>query len=131
MEPGSGAGARTGADFELFAKIVSLANKQTQSQGGQLVLVYLPEYRRYSSLTYPQGEAHTVRRIAEETEIPLVDIASVFARHPNPLSLYSLGLPGHCSNEGYRLIADALLEALERRGLKAVSKPHPGPKTTS
>lgn len=97
--------------LKLFTELLQSAKLLTQSWGGQLYFVYLPSALRYME-DLEHGKIfhrNQVLSIVNDLNIPIIDIhAKVFANHRDPLSLFPFGIPGHYTNEGYRLVAQAL-----------------------
>lgn len=110
-------------DYDRFGAILRMAKGDVESWGGHLHFVYLPERRRYNRrMATSLGEEHDhaavhgeVMRRVRAAGIPATDIASVFAAHPHPISLW-IWRRSHYSEEGYRIVADAVLESI-RQGL--------------
>ena len=102
-------------ELTLFGKILKKANQRVNAWGGQMYLVYLPESDRYLSRfgksVVREDIYRGVMKIAKNQQIPFIDIADVFARDPDPATLYAY--PGaHCSPRGYRLAASAIANVL-------------------
>ena len=81
--------------FSLLRNILEKARDVTASWNGKLYFVYLPTWERYST----HVEHHTlyhrqkVLSIVNSLNIPIIDIhEEVFARHPDPLSLFHVYL---------------------------------------
>jgi hypothetical protein len=69
---------------------------------------------RFGSSTERDAIHDSVTRIAAQARIPVIDIAAAFARQPAPGALYAY--PGaHFNEAGYRLAADVIAAALERK----------------
>ena len=73
----------------------------------------IPRWGRYRPALF-RGTAHfdsvraEVLAIAADSGIPVIDIHEEFVKHGNPRSLY----PGHFNEEGYKVVADAVIRAL-------------------
>ena len=53
--------------------------------------------------------------IVNSLNIPVIDIhEEVFARHPDPLSLFPFRVHGHYNAEGYRLVSQAIYQHLQK-----------------
>lgn len=98
------------AEEELFVfkKIIKKSKEMVLGWGGELYLVYLPDFARYKFNT-----EHPIRKdiftITSELDIPVIDIHNeVFVSHPDPLSLFSFSKFGHYNIEGYDLVAKAI-----------------------
>ncbi len=97
----------------LLKEILLTAQTLTESWGGELIFIYLPDYQRYAK---DGAEDRLYRGITMqklgETTIPIIDIHPAFAAHPDPVSLFPYGLEGHYTAEGYALAAKTILERL-------------------
>jgi hypothetical protein len=97
----------------LFTEILSEARDRTATRGGQLHFVYLPEFHRYANSVDDHDQYKNRRKvidIAKGLNIPVIDIhQEVFAKHPNLLSLFPLGIYGHYDAEGYGEVAKAII----------------------
>jgi hypothetical protein len=95
-------------DASTFRDILVRARDETRDWGGEIVFVYLPAWERFDG-----GRANPHRdrilNVVEELVIPVVDVQAAFAVHPDPLSLFPFRLRGHYTEEGYALVAEAIL----------------------
>ncbi len=94
-----------------FGKILETAAKRVKGWDGRLVFVYLPGAKRYSSRVAnidADGSRSAVLRLVEKLSIDRLDIHEVFLRHSDPRTLFN----GHFNDEGYALVADAILARL-------------------
>ena len=101
----------------IFRDILQKSKQMVSEWDGKMYLVYLPYFDRYST-----GNEHPnrdfVMQTAAELDIPIIDIhREVFDPHPDPLSLFPFREEGHYNAEGYRLVAEAIGERLEKDGL--------------
>ena len=57
-----------------------------------------------------------VLNIIKKLDIPIIDIKTiVFDKHSDPLSLFPFRGPFHYNAEGYRLVADSLIDLLNNK----------------
>lgn len=106
----------------LFETIINEASLEVKAWGGQLHLVYLPERRRFNKSTPPAiGEDHDpivvqqrLRRIAIRHEIPMIDVAEIFASQDHPARLWN-ARRYHYNAAGYALVANAIIADLKKR----------------
>lgn len=101
---------------ELFSKILAEARNRVRAWGGRMYFVYIPDYTRYNQthqnhdLVFHRAEVlETVRKLG----IPIIDVHVILSHHPDPLSLYPLRVHGHFNAQGYRLIAQYLLQSID------------------
>ena len=102
--------------LDRFDLVLRHAQQSVAAWGGELVLVYLPDYMRFSPIAPIADAAYyrpQVLSIIKEAGIPLLDLYPVFAEHPDVLSLYPFGLYGHYSEAGNALVAEKVLAFLE------------------
>jgi hypothetical protein len=104
----------SGEHLEQFSKILDMAAKIVGEWDGQFVFVYLPGEKRYSNWIAnidADGSRSAVLRIVDKLGIDLVDVHEVFLRRADPRALFK----GHYNEEGYALVADAILMRLQGR----------------
>ena len=98
------------------------ASLEVKAWGGQLHIVYLPERRRFNKSTPPAiGEDHDpvvvqqrLRRIAIRHEIPMIDVAAIFAAQKHPAKLWN-ARRYHYNADGYALVANAIIADLKKQ----------------
>ena len=106
----------------LFETIINEASVEVKAWGGQLHIVYLPERRRFNKSTPPAiGEDHDpmvvqqrLRRIAIRHEIPMIDVAAIFAAQKHPAKLWN-ARRYHYNADGYALVANAIIADLKKQ----------------
>ena len=106
--------------MSLFEAILTQTKALVGSWGGRLYFVYLPSGARYADrrwaghgLDIASRNAHgKVLQSVTGLGIPIIDLLPVFEAHPDPLSLFPFRIPAHYTEEGNKLVADALLSAL-------------------
>jgi hypothetical protein len=102
--------SRDRPDLSLFQGILRKARDESSTWGGELYFVYLPEYGRYASKVDSDAYRHRgeVLSIVKALKIPVIDVHTAFAAHPDPLSLFPFRLNNHFAPEGYRLAAQTI-----------------------
>lgn len=97
-----------------FPEVIRHAHESVQGWGGQLVLAYLPAYRRFGSWMGDQdaGQREAFREMAEEFGLPLVDLVDVFEEHGDPRELW-VHPRGHLNPAGYEVAAAAIARVVE------------------
>lgn len=117
---GRAADVPSSEDWVLFSQILRKASDTVASWNGRLYFVYLPSYSRYQPVTFEQQrDAHRrVLAIVRELGIPAIeDPVESFAAHENPKSLFARPhRDAHYTEEGYRIIAQSVLEAFATGG---------------
>ena len=107
--------------LKAFEKSVKAAKTLVDSWDGELYFVYLPSWTRYSGtgdgscrgLWNPIYSRDTVMSLAEDAGANTIDISKVFAAHPDPISLFAFRADAHYNEDGYKLVADAVLESIK------------------
>lgn len=100
--------------LDSYAQIVLAAGQQVDALGGELFLVYLPDWVRVKSrptdLSYRQKE--DVLAAAKRAGIPVIDIGDIFRSHPDAAHSFFAYAGSHYNKEGYRVAADYVLDRL-------------------
>jgi GDSL-like Lipase/Acylhydrolase family len=104
-------------ELAVFDQVLVSARDRVSGWGGKLYLVYLADSDRYLSRfgagTVRQTIYHGVQDTARRRDIPMIDLASAFARHAAPETLFAY--PGsHYNPAGYALAAQTIAAALDR-----------------
>ncbi len=110
-------GGDLGQELAVFDQVLVSARDRVRGWGGKLYLVYLADSDRYLSRfgvgTVRQTIYHGVQDTARRRDIPMIDVASAFARHAAPETLFAY--PGsHYNAAGYALAAQTIAAALDR-----------------
>ena len=81
-----------------------------------MLFVYLPGWEGlYARNPQPAVRARPqILTLVHGLGIPIIDADSAFHDYPEPWSLFPLRRPGHYSEEGHRLVAEAVLNALSQ-----------------
>jgi hypothetical protein len=111
------AGARRRDDtLGLFLTALRVARDEVAAKGGQLVLVYLPEYYRYAGPKLSDGASrrNDVLEGARALGIPVIDVDEAFRQHPDPVQFFPFRLKAHYNSAGAKVAADAILRFLSR-----------------
>jgi hypothetical protein len=102
----------------LFERVLTDGKKFTASWGGDLYFVYLPTWTRYADTNGPGHQCPKLMSFhgqvistAERVGLPVIDVMEAFDEHPDPLSLFPFRVPGHYNEEGYKLVADTVLQS--------------------
>ena len=104
-----------------FRTILMQANQVVSGWDGKLYFVWLHSRERYDADTN-SGKGNYewsgyyreyILCTAKELGLPIIDIhKSVFASHPDPLSLFATREAQHYSADGYRLVAEEIANRL-------------------
>lgn len=99
-------------DLELFRKILVVANDGVEAWGGKLYFVYLPQWKSISDPDFVQSHRDQVLALMRELHIPVVDIYEEFTSREDPLLFYTFRLNNHYNEQGYRVVAYAVLRSI-------------------
>jgi lysophospholipase L1-like esterase len=106
--------------IEALREILSKAKDRVAEFGGKLVFVYLPAYERYIQSDYSDRYVSNrnksdIIQMVIDLKLPAIDIhKEVFSMHSDPLSLFPYGLAGHYNANGYKKVAEAIAESLDK-----------------
>jgi hypothetical protein len=98
-----------------------IAKERTESWGGELVFMYLPDWYTYGAPYDTYGIKvdknfllrQDVLKIAKEMGVLVLDVQSeVFDKQADPLALFNWRTYGHYNSNGYDLVAKKLSEFL-------------------
>jgi hypothetical protein len=107
--------------LELFKSTLRIAKERTESWGGELVFMYLPDWYTYGAPYDTYGIKvdknfllrQDVLKIAKEMGVLVLDVQSeVFDKQADPLALFNWRTYGHYNSNGYDLVAKKLSEFL-------------------
>jgi lysophospholipase L1-like esterase len=96
---------------------------RTQSWGGQLYFVYIPEYRRYATPAAAKPWRSDLLKLVATHGIPVIDIHEVLAAVPDPLAMFPFRRNAHFNARGHAAVADAVLAVLDRRARVDAQEP--------
>jgi hypothetical protein len=108
-----------GEEVSLLKEVLQAAKERTERGGGRLYFVYLPAYERYGRRGYPDQQYNRVKEVVAELGLPFVDVRQAFDRHGDALGLFPFRVWGHYTEEGYRLAAETILQAMDEPAKKA------------
>ena len=99
-------------DIDFFGRVLEEAQATVSSWGGRLYFVYLPNRRRFASVTgrisQNLARVRLLHTLASSGKVSVIDLVPVFARHANPKSLFHF----HYTPEGHSLAAAEMLRVL-------------------
>ena len=106
-------------EFPLLEKVLLAAQRETSSWGGEIVMVYLPDYHRFDRTTMTfAGWVHNNDEIhrraigaARAAGMRVIDVSASFAADPNPRRFWPTPT-SHYGPEGYELVVRTVAEAL-------------------
>lgn len=97
--------------YKFFEKLIEKEKIFLNKKNIELIFVYIPEYRRYSMDDYNNPSYSRVINIIKNLDIKIIDLHKDFLfKEKNPKSFFPFGLPGHFNKEGYKKIAEIILD---------------------
>jgi hypothetical protein len=102
-------------DPQPFVRSVLVAKEATERWGGVFVLVILPTHREVVRKIRPPLWHKDVRQTLTERGTQVIDAVPVFSRQPDPSALFTLRIHNHPTAEANELLANYLVQELERR----------------
>jgi hypothetical protein len=114
-------------EINLLREIFSEAKARVREWEGRLYVVYLPSPDRYFGISTPSASKRTqILNALSSLDIPVIDVQPVFQAHPDPQSLFPFRRPGHANEQGHRLVAETVLNAISgRKSPSATSRVQP------
>jgi hypothetical protein len=106
-------------EYPMLEEVLLAAAKEAASWGGEITMVYLPDYHRFkrsamsfAGWVHDNDEVHA-RAVgaARAAGIQVIDIAAAFAADPNPRRFWPTPL-SHYGPDGYALVTRTVLSAL-------------------
>ena len=109
------------SEYALLERIFRLAKTEVGSWGGELLVVYLPDYHRfdrrvlaYSGYVHNNAEIHEhAAAAARNAGIKMIDVAEAFATDPNPRRFWPKPT-SHYGPSGYSLVARTVLVSIQK-----------------
>ena len=100
----------------IMEEVVTWLDGRIREYGGTLFVVYIPKARCFAAGEWPEWEHQMVIEPTRELDIELIDLVPVFddggRRNLFAYSMQKSYAGGHPNREGYRLIADQIVERL-------------------
>ena len=107
--------------LEEFGRILASADEYVDTWGGQLYFVYLPTWVRYADsydkCALNKAASHVTQHdqvlsLAENSGLPVIDVTKAFDAHADALSLWPFRGNAHYNEQGYALVAEAVLQSI-------------------
>lgn len=92
-------------------KILGMSNDIVNEWNGELYVVYLPNLHELSKTEIQL--MNQVYSISNQLNIKIIDFHDTIYNTKNHKSYYPLGLAGHYNSEGYKLLADNIIEKIK------------------
>lgn len=103
--------------YDLFEQIIRKAKNLTETNGGTFVFVYLPMRERYETSNQNPDcfqNRKKVMQLVQGMDIPVIDIHREFENSGDPLGLFPFRFHPHYTSDGYRIVALALNEHIQK-----------------
>ncbi len=107
--------------LQQLESILVTADQFVNTWGGEMYFVYLPHWVRYAdsydecALNKPASHVtqyDQVLSLAENSGLSVIDVTEAFDAHADPLSLWPFRENRHYNEQGYALVADAVLQSI-------------------
>jgi len=102
--------------LEAFLDRFEEMARETESWGGKMYFVYLPENVFFFNRRAADRFRTDVLAGVRERGIPVIDIHEVFAASADPTSYYFMNRSTHYNAEGYAVVAETILKELRQGG---------------
>jgi hypothetical protein len=91
-----------------------MVKRRVAGWGGQLIFVYLSDRARHLKWRSDNWrQRKTVLSMAEDLQLPIIDIAGIWEEHNDPMPFFARGRGSHYTKEGYLFVANQLVEAIK------------------
>ena len=98
-----------------FKKILDMTNKLVKKNKSELIIIYMPEYSRYTQDYKFLHIKNDIKEITNDLQIDFIDIDNlVFKKYKNPLSLFPFQGFFHYNKEGYKEVANSIYKFLNK-----------------
>ena len=114
-KPSEAETAALASDVQLIRQIFAEANNAIKAWGGKFSVVYIPRRGRYFE-SEPEPlfrEGEEVQSFLRELGVPVINIGPAIEGSGDPKSLFVFRSPSVYNEEGHRLIAKTVLDALK------------------
>ena len=99
-----------------FSDVLVQANNLVTNNNSKFYFVYLPTYPGvYDNINNKQKlkSYKKIINLVEKLNIPIIDLyKDLFSGHPDPKSLFPFRIYGHYTEEGYKLVAETILDKI-------------------
>ena len=90
-----------------------MAKKRVTGWGGKLIFVYLSDRARHLKWRSDNWrQRKTVLSMAEDLQLPIIDIAGIWEQHNDPMPFFAHGRGSHYTKEGYLFVANQMVQAI-------------------
>jgi hypothetical protein len=97
----------------LMRRVLERAKSVVAQWGGTLYVAWASGWESFLPGAKEQADRAPFFALVKELGLPLIDLEPAIRAHPDPLSLYPFRIRGHNTGEGYALMADAILRAID------------------
>ena len=90
-----------------------MAKRRVTGWGGKLIFVYLSDRARHLKWRSDNWrQRKTVLSMAEDLQLPIIDIAGIWEQHNDPMPFFAHGRGSHYTKEGYLFVANQMVQAI-------------------
>ena len=97
-----------------FQKILKKAEDLSKKNNSKFYFVYLPRFERYSFDDFNDENYLKIISIVNSLGINLIDFKAVLDNEQNPLSYFPFEMWGHYNENGYKFLAQTIIENLKK-----------------
>ena len=92
-----------------------MAKRRVAGWGGKLIFVYLSDRARHLKWRSDNWrQRKTVLSMAEDLQLPIIDIAGIWEQHNDPMPFFAHGRGSHYTKEGYLFVANQMVQAINK-----------------
>ncbi len=103
---------RTHPNLPLLGQIALSAQREVKKWNGDLLFVYLPEWKSLVKPFTDHTEKPLVLEAFRAAGADVLDVTGALRAHADPLSLFPLRVHGHFNEEGYALVGREVVKRL-------------------
>jgi len=103
----------------LLERIMRQADATVRSWGGELRVVYLPDWQTFADR--PASTRAEVLALFERLGLPVIDFEARLREAGDPLRFFPFRLPNHYNAAGYALMAEQILQVADDSGMDVSS----------
>jgi hypothetical protein len=99
---------------DLFEQVILRAKATVAAWGGQLYVVYLPDFARYakSGALPPNPDRARILAFLRTAGVPVIDVHEAFLQQADALDLFPFRIRGHYNERGHRVVAETVLKSV-------------------
>ena len=104
-------------DEELFFSILDNMNQKSKSWESNFIFVYVPSWSRYFTKFNDNkilfSQKNVIIQELKKRNIDFIDLENFFSKEKNKEIYYPLGYVGHFNSNGYKIIAEQIINKID------------------